>query len=1191
MNTYRLTGYGSMVSAGGKGSAYSTHAAGGGGGGRIALYFHVNHTFSSFRYLANGGLAGLDRARCPDCEPGGPGTVYLYHKVHQHSTLLIDNNGAPSPRDRYVNWKSIENDGCRAWILPESGVHTMAKKSFQFHFDELQIKGNGHFAVLPPSASPGFVFTQNMAANQNYNISLHFRYMIGDRTGTVHVGKEQEMDLKRKEIDLPFNTYVYNGGHVGLAPKTVVHGVQIHLAGILSHVVNLTLHHGGYMWLKHGGRTTGQNASHYSFKVVRIQDASQVNATTDPIVDHGITFYTESLFVEGGGILHGTRLTMYSHNITVDDGGRIAADGLGYHHLHRQSTHGHLSLHGKVNPGIPDDVKGRAAGAGHGASGGRATIVGGHGAGFAYGDTYEPYVFGSSGGPGLNNKPGGTGGGIIWMNVTGTFHIDGLVTSHGGFADGNGGGGGSGGSVLIITHTIKGYGQITADGGRGSSNYRSPGGGGGGGRVAFYFQVNETSMGFKYHAKGGASGNPARAENGGAGTAFLYHLREKHRTLIIDNGGLQPRDRYHIIDDYANLEGDGCRTWILPQSGTHRFAGGTHDYHFEELQIYGAAHVAILTEPVNTNATLFFLYMIGDRSGTFHIGKNQRMDLHRAEIDLPFSVRVYYGGYLGLAPITVVHGVSIWLHGELDHVEFMTLHHNGLFSQEHGGHTEGQPESHYRFTTVRIQDNSTVAAITDPVKDPGITFFVIELFIEGGGTYVGSRMTINAVNITIDDGGSFHSDGLGYRTTDPLQVAAGVNIGKGFSHAAGSSGGGYGGTSGRGAGTQRTGQPHGHVFQPFAFGSSGGGGHNHGGTGAGRIWFNVTNVIHIDGEVRANGNGAMTVDGGGGSGGSIWMHCKIIRGTGNITANGGDQYQARLGTGGGGAGGRIALYFWENSTYLGTFQSHGGDTSVQSNGEPGGPGTVVLYHEHHQHTTLYVNNNMRNSKYVYRVHDYNDLSTDSFKAWILPESGDHWLTNGGHNYRFDELQIYGHAHLAVLPKPLQGGASLHFKHMIGDRSGVLHVGPHQIVDLKRDFIDTPFSSFVYEHGYLGLAPDTELNKVFVEVEGTIDHVHNLTLVAGGQLRISLSGSTNRRAARQYWILGRTVIKARSSINATGPLAHALPHNITLGDVTVEGGGRIFGKHLYILAQDMTIDDGGSIDVLDGGYGPNKGPGE
>lgn len=53
--------------------------------------------------------------------------------------------------------------------------------------------------------------------------------------------------------------------------------------------------------------------------------------------------------------------------------------------------------------------------------------------GYPYGDIYYPTCKGSAGGGELNL--GGNGGGRIWINVTDTFHIDGLVSCHG--ADGS----------------------------------------------------------------------------------------------------------------------------------------------------------------------------------------------------------------------------------------------------------------------------------------------------------------------------------------------------------------------------------------------------------------------------------------------------------------------------------------------------------------------------------------------------------------------------------------------------------------------------------------------------------------------------------------------------------------------------------------------------------------------------------
>ena len=86
-------------------------------------------------------------------------------------------------------------------------------------FDELQIMGNGHLAFLRPSYSESgglYIYREHFSANTEQVSDLlqhnvHFKYMIGDRTGVVHIGGSQILDLERPEIDLPFDTYVYPG--------------------------------------------------------------------------------------------------------------------------------------------------------------------------------------------------------------------------------------------------------------------------------------------------------------------------------------------------------------------------------------------------------------------------------------------------------------------------------------------------------------------------------------------------------------------------------------------------------------------------------------------------------------------------------------------------------------------------------------------------------------------------------------------------------------------------------------------------------------------------------------------------------------------------------------------------------------------------------------------------------------------
>ena len=1167
-----------------------TSGGGGGGGGRFAMYFWKNMTFSEFRYLANGGHPGRE---CDECEAGGPGTVFLYHMGEKHRTLIIDNDGAASPRDKYVNWDNVHLDGGRAWILPISGVHPFAtgtSGSYAYEFEELQIYGNGHLAVLPPNelnVDVGIDDVTDLGGGvdkRNYNVIIFFKYMIGDRSGSVHVADRQAMDLQREEIDLPFNTYTYYGSYLGLAPSTFVHGVEIHLAGFLANVNNITLRLGGYLWLKHGGHTTQEPESHYKFDYVKIQDDSVLNATTDPIAEPGITFYIEGFTIEGGGVMHGTYVTLNAKNVTIDAGGHMSSNGLGYRFEHSHSSHGSISVHGAVNPGAPDVTFGIAGGAGHGGSGGKDSRSGAR-AGFAYGDIYQPTQLGSSGGASVNGAPGGSGGGVFWLNVTEILFIDGLVSSNG--ADGvNGSAGGSGGSVWIHCDTIKGYGKIVAHGGDGSTYPDSSGSGGAGGRVAVYFNVNKTMSEFRYLAYGGAKGGPD-SENGGSGTSFVYNKVELHRTIIVDNNGRHPRHEHNIIGDYRDLTYDSARTWILPESGYNTFANGKFEFHFEEIQIYGAAHLAVLPEPVGTVVDLFFTNMIGDRTGTVHLGDGQVMDLRRPEIDLPFNCRVYAGAFLGLAPMTFVHGVTIWLHGEMDHVENLTLHHDGHLALQTGGFTTGDQPDRFRFLWVRIQDNATISILTDPVSDPQSQFKVINtISMEGGSNFVVTNTKIETRDLILDYGASLHADGTGYRADDPKTTT--VNVGVGHSSIHGSSGGGYGGSSGWGAGTPLTGQPHGHLFQPYHLGSAGGGGWESGGQGGGKIILKVLDLLMVDGEIRANGADGRNHTGGGGSGGTVMITTINFRGMGNITANGGGRYVN--GVGGGGSGGRIALYFRHNVTYWGGFQCHGGHSAGTA--EPGGPGPVFLYNVQEEHSTLYVNNNnLRTPTEVNLIRDYTDISRDRFKAWVMPESSDHRLAGTESDYRFDELQIYGNAHLALLPEPYDGGCSLHFQHMIGDRSGFIHIGPYQVMDLNRPFLDTPFSSFVYDGGYLGLAPDTFLEGVFAHIEGTVDHIHNLTLVQGGGLRLFKTGSTNNLAPLTYQVLGLTIIKAESYINCSNPNADTDAYQLTFGWTIVEGGGVVRGGNLHIMATDFTIDDGGQVDVSDGGFRPNEGPGK
>lgn len=193
--------------------------------------------------------------------------------------------------------------------------------------------------------------------------------MIGDRTGAIHVGTNQVMDLKRDQIDLPFSVHVYPGGFLGLAPNTYVHDIDIFLNGTLAYVENLTLHHDGNLWLYQKGQTNAEQASYYKFQFVHVKTGGYIHMITDPVTENGIHFTTISTHIDGGGLIRGTHLFFESTNITIDAAGSLNADELGYR-VSDNNTNSY-GLYGKINPGLGHTGAVSASGAGGGGSGAR----------------------------------------------------------------------------------------------------------------------------------------------------------------------------------------------------------------------------------------------------------------------------------------------------------------------------------------------------------------------------------------------------------------------------------------------------------------------------------------------------------------------------------------------------------------------------------------------------------------------------------------------------------------------------------------------------------------------------------------------------------------------------------------------------------------------------------------------------
>jgi len=209
----------------------------------------------------------------------------------------------------------------------------------------------------------------------------------------------------------------------------------------------------------------------------------------------------------------------FSGNATIQAGGGIIADFAGYGAgVGYNNGQGSSYTLGVTNFG---------GGGGHGGYGGNS--FGNYAAGGMPNDSMtSPSEPGSGGGTESSLSPGGYGGGVIKLTVTGTLEMDGIISANGGNGSGDAGGGGSGGSIWLAVGTLSGAGSIAANGGSGAN---ALGGGGGGGGGMIYIPCNNNSFSGTVTAYGGGGANW-----GGEGTV-LIQAPGKNSQLILDGGG------------------------------------------------------------------------------------------------------------------------------------------------------------------------------------------------------------------------------------------------------------------------------------------------------------------------------------------------------------------------------------------------------------------------------------------------------------------------------------------------------------------------------------------------------------------------------------------------------------------------------------------------------------------------------
>ncbi len=219
----------------------------------------------------------------------------------------------------------------------------------------------------------------------------------------------------------------------------------------------------------------------------------------------------------------------------------------------------------------------------------------------------------------------------------------------------------------------------------------------------------------------------------------------------------------------------------------------------------------------------------------------------------------------------------------------------------------------YAFTNVSVGRASTLYV-------PGQSFVLYALTVVSNAALY-CRGDTGAVNVA--SGGTTnipHGTGAAFRVLSDVQIDGIINAdGQGFAAQTGPGGTSTGGSHG-GDGNGVSGKTYGSRTAPTALGSGG-----YLGTGGGAIRLDIAGNLTVNGTISANSQNSAFA----GSGGSVWLSCSNLAGTGRIAADSvnGSSY--------GGGGGRVSLVY-NTKTYTGTVSAacSGSGTLV------GQPGTI-----------------------------------------------------------------------------------------------------------------------------------------------------------------------------------------------------------------------------------------------------------
>ncbi len=593
--------------------------------------------------------------------------------------------------------------------------------------------------------------------------------------------------------------------------------------------------------------------------------------------------------------------TIYATNLTIDAGGILTCVGSLTNNVisNRVSlncgalfigSNGAINVNGKGYP----SCSGPGGGAGYnGASYGGAGMYGYNVLRTnTYGSATAPLDPGSGGGNGAASYGGGFGGGAVCITAIQVV-VNGMISANASNAFGGYASGGSGGGIYIVCVTIAGTnGSITANAGNAEGGY---GGGAGGGRIAvIYDTVAQSAItpvpSIRFSAASSRSCGSVTYLPGDIGTLYFP-----------DNYFFSPTNLF-------------TGQWLAP--GTISFS--TSDWIVSNVwSRLSAASITVSNTltVAGTNADIFKLEITNN--AVINCGN---VRLSGAALMIGYSCNTNASSKsLNLT----TSGPTLTCSGDL------TLTNASQF-----------------YVAAGLTNNGATAGCGARVVVGGNVLVATNCWIcPVAHSTNGTAVLFNLGNLSIDAGGGFFADALGYGGGLRVETAAGNPYGSGSVPYNG--GAGYGGKGSDGH-YYVGGTTYGSSNAPVDAGSGAAAGRHSGSLngpyGGGSVQILATDTVTVKGAIQASGGAGVDSYGSGASGGSIYITCRTFVGDANgvLKANGGTAKLSGAYTGGGGGGGRIAVWrIFDRSTGVISNYVNGGLGYPVSNPSTGVPGTIV----------------------------------------------------------------------------------------------------------------------------------------------------------------------------------------------------------------------------------------------------------